>query len=356
MINLDDKKIYKQLDKSNMLGSIELLGEQINQTWQEVNKIHIPQSYLKINQIVFSGMGGSALGAYVAKYLYNNQLKIPFEVINDYYLPSYVDEKTLVIVGSYSGNTEETISCFNEALKKKAKVFVIATGGKLELLAKKNGYPLYQIKPRFNPCNQPRLGIGYAIFALLTLFHRLKIIFLEKNDINDLKQILQESNQKYGVNNPTKKNLAKKIALKIYNKTPIFIAGEFLVGAVHAIRNQINENAKSLAIYFPLPELNHHLLEGLRFPAKIRETNVYLLFQSDLYTKKIKKRLIITDEMIKNHKYQTIIYQPSSKKSLYQVIEAIGFGVYLAYYLAVLYRIDPSPIPIVDLFKKKIET
>lgn len=356
MINLDDFKIIKNLDQSNMISSIELLGDQINQTWEEVNKIPIPQSYQRIDKIIFSGMGGSALGAYVAKYLYGNNLGKPFEIINDYHLPSYVNENTLVVVGSYSGNTEETISCFNEALKKKAKTVAISAGGKLEVLAKKHKIPFYKINPKFNPCNQPRMGIGYSIFALLTIFNRLKLVSITKNDIDSLKKIIKENDNHYGIKVFTKKNLAKQLALKIYNRIPIFIAGEFLIGAIHAIRNQINENAKSLAVYFPLPELNHHLLEGLRFPNLISKNDFYLLCQSPLYSDKIKKRLTITNEILLKYKHQSFIFQPKAKEKLYQVIETISFGAYLGYYLAILYQIDPSPIPNVDFFKKRLES
>lgn len=354
MVNLDNNQIYQKLDRSNMLGSIELLGEQIEQTWNEVSQIRIPEDYHEVNKIVFSGMGGSALGAYVAKYLYAGNLKFPFEVINDYHLPHYVDEKTLVIIGSYSGNTEETLSSFFEAVKKRAKVIALSSGGKLKIEAEKEKIPFYQIKPKFNPCNQPRMGIGYAIFALLTFFNQLKLIPLKRNGIDVIKKTLTRNNDLYGKKTPLSENPAKQLAQKIYNKIPIFIAGEFLVGAVHAIRNQINENAKSLAVYFPLPELNHHLLEGLRFPNKINENDFYILIQSDLYSGKIKKRLLITNEMLLGHHHQTFIYQPKSKEKLVQIIETIGFGAYVGYYLALLYQIDPSPIPNVDLFKKKL--
>lgn len=351
---LDDLNAIKKLDASNMVGSIEQLGEQVEQTWNEVNAISFPETYRTANKIVFSGMGGSALGAYVAKYAYTNSLKVPYEVINDYHLPGYVDDKTLVVVGSYSGTTEETLSCFQEALSKGAMIACIAAGGQLEVLSREHNLPFYKIDPKFNPCNQPRMGIGYSIFGFLTMLKKLGFIVIGDSDIAAIKSLLNQNNQKFGVAIAVINNPAKQLAQKLFNRLPVLIAGEFLVGATHAIRNQAHENAKSLTFDFPLPELNHHLLEAFPFPEVSHQADHYLFFESDLYSPKIAKRLQITRELTEKTGHQTSSFKATAKDPLAQILETINFGSYVGYYLALLNGIDPSPIVLVEEFKKKL--
>jgi glucose/mannose-6-phosphate isomerase len=353
-MDLDNLDKIRELDKSNMAGSIEMLGEQIQQTWDEVNKLSIPENYKQVNKIVFSGMGGSSLGAYVAKNLYTTKIKQSFEIVNDYNLPGYVDENTLVVVGSYSGTTEETVSGLNEAISKKAKVVAISTGGKLEQITQENNIPFYGMNPKFNPSNQPRMGIGYSVFALLTILTKLEIISINNKDITYIKEILTRNTQEYGIRVKMADNLAKQIAKKILGKVPIFIAGEFLIGAIHAVRNQLNENAKAIAVYFPLPELNHHLLEALQFPKGITNIDYYIFFHSHLYSERIAKRSRVTKDVIEQNGHKTVTYKPTAESPLAQTMESINFGSYIGYYLALLNEIDPSPIVWVEEFKKKL--
>ncbi len=351
-MTLDDKAYIQKIDSANMIGSIEMLGKQIQQTWEEVSAIQIPDSYKDIQNIVFAGMGGSALGAHVFKNLYASQISVPFEIISDYNLPSYVSQNTLVVAGSYSGTTEEVLSCFDQALSKTKKLIAISAGGSLEERAHANNIPFYKIDPKFNPCNQPRMGIGYSIFALLTFLHKLGIITISENERAEINSCIENTNKEFGLAAHSEKNVAKQIAFMTHEQVPILIAGEHLVGAIHASRNQINENAKSLACYFPIPELNHHLLEGLKFPTS--NNDHYVLIHSNEYSPKIIKRMEITKDVLQKngHEITEVIAQGTSK--LAQVIQTVHFGSYVGFYLSMLYGIDPSPIPNVEGFKKEL--
>ncbi|MDO8639626.1 MAG: SIS domain-containing protein, partial [bacterium] len=189
---------------------------------------------------------------------------------------------------------------------------------------------------------------------LLTFLSKLDIIKINNKDIFEIKSIISENNNKYGISTSKTTNLAKQFSQKIFNKIPVLIGGEFLIGAIHAIRNQMNENAKSLAIYFPLPELDHHLLEALTFPKNIQEYDHYIFFYSNLYSEKISKRSIITKDFVEQNGHKTSIFKPTGKSKLSQTIESIHFGSYMGYYLSLLYNIDPSPIHWVEEFKKKL--
>ena len=163
-------KLNLKLDKSDMLGSIASLSKQINQTWGEVSKIHVPWKCGKdIDNIVITAMGGSALGSDILRHSLFREIKVPVTIINDYNLPAYAGNRTLVIAISYSGGTEETISCLNQAISRQCKIFAISMGGKLKEILTAAGLSRYAyfFSPKFNPCNQPRIGLGYTLTSVL---------------------------------------------------------------------------------------------------------------------------------------------------------------------------------------------
>ena len=188
MINIDNLTQIKQLDKENVAGSIEQLGLQCEQAFTESSNIKFPIEYKHVRNIIFSGMGGSALGAYVVKSLFINDITVPFEIINDYHLPKYADAKTLVVASSYSGTTEETVNFLKEAIERKCLTTGLTSGGKLEHLFKKEKIPAYIYLPKYNPSNQPRMALGYPIFGLLAIFNNLGLITVDAKEIDVLKQ------------------------------------------------------------------------------------------------------------------------------------------------------------------------
>jgi len=189
---LDDRQQIATLDKSNVLGSIEQLPDQILQAWQESSRVQFTFP-TDIRHVVIAGMGGSALGARVIKSLYANKLAIPFEFICDYSLPAYVGADTLVILSSYSGTTEETLAAAQTAQAKQAQIAVITSGGDLLQLAQNHHYPHYQIKADHNPSNQPRMAIGYMIVGTLGLLPAANLIKLDEAELTATVEFLKQN-------------------------------------------------------------------------------------------------------------------------------------------------------------------
>lgn len=353
---LDDLEKIKKLDKSNLLSSIQLLNLQLRQTNEDLEFMQIPSSYKNVKNILVNGMGGSRLGARVAERLFEDSLSLPLKAMGGYKLPKFVNEKTLLILSSYSGNTEEIITSYEDAVKYKAKIMIFAKTGKLAEIALQNKLPgYYNFEPKFNPSNQPRMSLGYQVLGMMLLLAKCNLINISKEEINQLILFLASVKNKYDVNIPFAQNLTKKIAHNFYNRIPLFIGAEFLMGALHVCRNQLNENAKQLGSYYEIPELNHHLMEGLRFP-KTNPKNLFILFvESSLYSTHNQQRISITKKVIEKYKipYTTINLKGTTK--LQQIFEIIQIGSFIVFYLSMLNNLDPTPIPWVDYFKEELK-
>lgn len=352
---LDNKSEVKKLDSKNMLGSIELFGKQIEQVWSVAKKLKIPAAYKKIENIVVVGMGGSALGAHVIKELFKKELTVPVEIINHYTIPAYVNKNTLVIASSYSGTTEEAISAAQEAKVRKAKLVIISAGGTLAFWAKKNKIPALVFPTEFNPSNSPRMGLGYSIFGQMAILSELKLLKIRSAEIDNIKKTIALYEKQFGVANPETHNLAKQFAKKLLNKTVWYVASEHLSGSAHIAANQMNENAKRFAGYFIIPELNHHLMEGMIYPEANRQELRFVLLESDLYDKRVQKRYVVTREVLTKNGINYLDYKCAEKKPLAQVCEVLMLSSYVSFYSAMLEGIDPTVIPFVDFFKAQLK-
>ena len=354
MIMLDSVDEIKKLDKGNMLGSILRLADQFRQAWKQVKELPINESCSLAKNVVISGMGGSALGSRIIDSLLSDRVRTPIEIVNDYRLPNYVNNETLVVISSYSGNTEETISAFEDAQRKNARIFGITTGGRLSDLLKENKIDSYVFKPINNPSQQPRMGLGYSISATLAVLSYCNFIHLDDDEMEVAIKTLEEFVKEFSLEIPADRNLAKSLSVKLKDAIVVLIASEHLIGAAHAFKNQLNENAKVFSTLFDLPELNHHLMEGLRNPVSIKKLLHFVFLESDLYLNKVTKRYPITKEVIEENDVPVSVYKLRSEKKLDQILEVLALGSYVSFYLAMLYHIDPSPIPWVDYFKKRL--
>lgn len=354
MVNLDSIEEVKRIDQGNILGSIQALPDQMAQVWEEIKEKGVPDSCKVAKNVVISGMGGSALGGRIVDSLITDRARTPIEVFTEFRLPNYVSQDTFVILSSYSGNTEETLSAAHEALNRGAGLFCITTGGKLGQFMEEHKLDGYLINPVHNPSGQPRMGLGYSIITVLAALAKCEFINLLDTEVHEAINIAREASEDFGISKMSSANLAKLTATKLKGKIPVLIASEHLLGVSHAFKNQLNENSKVFSLLFDIPELNHHLLEGLKNPAESMRFLHFMFFESDLYSKEVKLRYPITREVVEKQEVETSIYKLHSHKKLDQIFEELIFGSYVNFYLAMLYETDPAPIPWVDYFKQKL--
>jgi len=351
---LDDLKILESYNKSQVAQTISFLPDQINQTWDEVGKMKLPKSYRGFQNLVIGGMGGSNLATELIRSVYGENINMPIILVRNYNLPQFVNHKTLVIIISYSGNTEETVSCLAQAIAKKAKIVVISSGGKLKIQAQKNKIPYYQINKKLNPSNQPRYAVGLQLGAVLAIFNNLKLIKLNNQELKQATEYLSILTQTWAPAVAQDNNFSKKLALELSGQWPILVAADFLSANVHILANQINESAKNITSHYVIPELNHHLLEGLKMPINITSKIKFLFFNSNLYSEAIKKRFYVTEKILKQQKIKFIDYSISSDSKLLTALEILLLGSWISYYLTIINQQNPVKIPWVDLFKKEL--
>ena len=352
MMNLDDPKIYEKLDITNLHERISNLPQQCRQAWQSAIALPLPKDFKKIDKIVIIGMGGSAIGGDLLRTLVSLQSKVDVIVQRDYDLPKSVDKNTLVIASSYSGNTEETLSAFHQALETPCKNLVITTGGKISEIAAQNGVPLFS----FGYSSEPRAALGYSFFSLLAFLHNLNIISDELMNIDETLDTLKKISAKFSKDIPAKKNLAKQLAAKLYDHLVIIYGAGILSSVAYRWKTQINENSKAWAFSETLPELNHNAVVGYKFPADMAsKAFVIMLRTPDLNPRTLKRYDITNDILSKAHIPHEIIDADGSTP-LCRMMSSIVLGDYASYYLAILYEINPSPVEIIDYLKKALSS
>ena len=352
---LDSSEEIKKIDVENVYGSVISLPSQCQHAWEDVEKIEINKDdFSQIENIVFTGMGGSGLTARVIETAFSDKLKLPFVRVNDYNLPNFVNSKSFVLCSSYSGSTEETLENVKQVIEKKAKWVAISTGGPLIEEAKKYNVPFYKIEPKYNPCNQPRMAIGYSIVGQLALAAKLGIIDISKENIEKAMNIMNEIISRNTQDIESTNNSAKILANKLKDKVVILISAGHLVGATHVFNNQINENSKTFSSDFVIPELNHHLMEGLKNPESNKE-NLFIIFvNSKIYPERVQKRFEVTKDVVNKNNIQFEEINLDSEEKLSQVFELIQFGAFVNFYLSMLYKQNPAPIAWVDYFKEEL--
>lgn len=346
MLDLNDLESIKKIDPQDTLGSTDLLLKQCEAAWSQVNALHISNELGSIQNIVFCGMGASNYGAYVLKALMGSSMPYPTEVISDYHLPQYVTSNTLVVLTSYSGSTEEVLSCAKEAKEKGAKMLILTKGGKLGEFAKENNVSAYIFDGVLNPAGVPRLGNGYSVLGLIGLLNKAGIINIKEQEITDsISRVSEKSSE-------IKKRAMEDVKI-FMGKIPVIFAAEHLTGNALILRNQFNETAKTFSAFYLIPDLNHHLMEGLQFPQP--SPLHFIIFNSSNFTPKIKRRTELTVDVVEQNDHSLSEYVLSGKSIYEDFLEIMIYGSYLTLYLGLIHNQNPATNPWVDYFKRELE-
>jgi len=339
------------MPKSDYLKSILSFHSQFKQSHKEASNLNIIDDYSDSADIIIAGMGGSSFGGRVLKAAFSEDaLTIPVSILSDYNLPNYADEKTLVIVTSYSGNTEEAISILHQSKSKGCKIVAITSGGKLKNAIESGGIPGYIFDTKDNPSGSPRTGIGYIIGSTLGIMSSLKFIDYNMASAEKTAKFIQSFSSLLAKPN----SLSNRIAQNLDGKIPVFISAEHLTCASYISRNFLNETAKMVGFTLEIPDMNHHSLDGLLFPSYLKFQLKFVYFISSLYGEQIVKRFEITSEITKRQGFEDITIKLGAKNKLDEIFEVIIIGSLMSYNLAISKSVDPSTNEMVDFLKSKL--
>ncbi|MBI4080511.1 MAG: hypothetical protein HY430_01955 [Candidatus Levybacteria bacterium] len=346
MQTFNDREAIKKIDPQDTLASTEQFAKQCEVAWNEVMSKKDVKRLESIKNIVFCGMGASIYGGLVVRSLEEESRTLPTEIVTGYHIPDYVDQHTLVVLTSYSGTTEETVSCAKEAMDKQAKMLIITKGGDLATFARDGNIPSYIFDGKLNPAGVPRLGNGYTILGLIGMLSRLGVIVVEEKEITDAITRLHEKVSEL-------RDAAIKDSEQFVDTIPVVIAAAHLSGNAHILRNQFNETSKTFSSYFLVPDLNHHLMEGLQAPNAMPIR--FLIIDSPNYEERIKRRIALTDDVIKQNKRNSFVFSTNGQTLYDDFLETLVYGSYLTLFLSLRYDQNPAINPWVDYFKEQLK-
>ncbi len=334
-------------DPENMAGYIASLPADLFNAWQQGLEKPLP-TYPKIQRILISGMGGSAIGGDLFASYLAPLAAIPIISRRDYGLPSWANgPDTLVICSSHSGNTEETLSSFKAAGERNCSRLAISTGGTLQREALASGVPHWY----FNHKGQPRTAIGWSFGLLLALADRLSLIDNQQKDIDRAVAVMNEQFRQLEPSVPLIENPAKRLAGQLLGRNiAIFAAGEVEVIA-RRWKTQINELAKAWASFEGIPEMNHNTLAGLVYPDALFEKTSAIFLRSASDHPRNQKRIDFSMQFFLEAGIAVDSVFAKGDGRLAQLWSLLQFGDYVSYYLALDYGIDPTPVDALNELK-----
>ncbi len=350
---LDDMQFIRSRDPENMYNRIFDMSDHMAEGLRMATAYKLDASaFADIRNIVVAGMGGSAIGGELARTWLRSQLIIPFEVCRHYVLPEYVDDESLVIASSYSGNTEETLAALDDAVGRKAMIIAITTGGLMKDVAELNDIPIAYL-PGGLP---PRAALGYSFANLLVTLERIKLVKKASKEVEAVIDRLKTDRELYIEDKPTDDNPAKQLAADLAGKIVIVYTGPSLTDAVgERFKGQICENAKTLAFCNQFAEMNHNELVG--WSAQVEpyadKLAVVMLRDRDDH-RQVLHRMNFVKEKISARGVAVHELQSRGTGQLDRMFSLLQLCDFASYYLAILNEVDPTPVEIIDELKQAL--
>lgn len=360
MINLDDREVLAKIDNSDQLGSMSKWGEFVKEARESSKKLHVPSKvnwnnltleYKQPKNVIICGMGGSAIAGDYFVSLFENELNIPVIVNRGYNLPKFVDSESLVICISYSGNTEETLSRYHEALKRKSMIVSISSAGLLEKFATKIGTPHAKIRSGI----PPRTAFPLIYTALITIFESMDLIGSVEQQLEETVRILEKLAIEYSQESSIKENIAKEISYGIFNSIPLFIGYSIYAPIAYRAKTQLNENSKVMAIAETLPEQNHNGIVIFDNPNASLNDIAFIFIHDKVEPKNITTRFEEVKKLASKNSEKVLEIFPQGKSKLAKQLSSTFLVDFISIYLGILHEIDPSITPSIDKIKQSLK-
>jgi len=351
-VDMDNLEELAAIDGSGMLEVLERFPGQVRDALDIGGSDVALPSPDDVNAVVVLGMGGSGISGDVASAVAaDNGLPLPVITVKGYSLPPLVDERTLVFAVSYSGNTEETLDCFEQALGRGARLVAVSSGGRLMEFAGEHGVPCFEIPGGL----QPRASLGYLFIPVVSAMERMGMLSGVTAELRSAAGMLDERSREYRVEVPLDGNPPKRLARDLLGYVPVVYGAEGYV-AVAAMRwkAQFNENAKIPSFHNSFPELNHNETVGWKNDAEACSRCQLILLRAPHEHPRVEKRMLITMELLRDSVGHITQVYARGDNSIERLMDLIYFGDYTSVYLALALGQDPTPVTRIEELKKKL--
>lgn len=352
MDRLDRPDAMRRLDPSGMICKVMDLPLQCRDARARVKKSPPRLDVRGVRNVLVTGLGGSAIGGDILRALVRKNSQVGVSVNRHYVLPAWVGRDTLVVASSYSGNTEETLSAFEDALKRRARILVVSSGGAIAAKARKRGLPVCSVPGGY----PPRSAFGYSFVTLLTALETLRLVPSHARDFEEAMTLLERMSGELDPQVPASRNEAKRLARFLYGRFPVVYAGQDHLEAVGVRwKGQLNENAKQAALAGILPEMNHNEVVGFTTPdALTRQMAVILLRDPRGDHPQVGRRFDILGRLLSSRTAGVREVRSRGRSILARMLGTLYLGDFTSVYLAYLKGVDPTPVAVIDLLKKSL--
>ena len=310
-----------------------------------------PNYKRKYYNIMVTGLGGSAIGGDILRTYALTRAGIPVTVNRDYDVPAFIDENSLVLAASYSGNTEETLSAYRQARERGASLIAVTSGGKLADIANADGSAVVNIPGGLSP----RAATGYLFSPLALILQELDIVDGVSEDLNEVVGVLQDMRREIGTDAPWEGNPARQIARDLKGRLPL-IWGSASHTDIAALRwkTQINENAKCPVFCNSFPELNHNEIVGFEIPEEILSYIAIVMLRDPEDHAQVQKRMDISKQIVQDRVARFLEVECRGQGFLAKFYSLAYLGDYVSFYLAEEYGINPTPVAVIDFLKSEL--
>lgn len=345
---LDQPEKVKKIDKSDMFNHLTKTPDYCQDAINRAKQVKLEK--VKPKNIIIAGMGGSAIGGEILQDWLRDELSIPIEVCRDYALPAYANKDTLFLANSYSGNTEETLSAFLDAIRRKCVAITITSGGHLLSFSKELQVPHVTIPSQL----PPRVAIPYLFFPLPVLMEKLGLLPNMEEKLQETIQILKKVGKENSPEVRVEDNPAKKLALELVETTPIIYGFRQYQSIAHRLKTQFNENSKVPSKHDVFPELNHNETVGWEAPEALTKNYSIILIRDSDEPTEIKHRIDTTKSLVLRKAKKVLEIHAKGEGKLAKMFSVLGVGDFASVYLAILQGVDPTPVKIIDEVKREL--
>ena len=357
MIDLDDTATYEKLDPSALHRRLDTVPDQCRHAWMEAENIVALGNLNRCTEIIVAGMGGSAIAGDLVSDLARPDSSVPVRVVRDFRIPGLLAEQNghtgqLVIICSFSGETEETLSMFNQAQLAHAQIIVITGGGTLGHLASEAGIPVIAV----NAPGEARSAVGYNLMLLTSLLARYGAVTVSGDDVSEALAVSENMVSAIGIHVPTQENQAKQLARQLIGGLTVIYGSRNLSGMALRWKSQINENGKSWAFAESLPELLHNSVESFPGVPEIGQLTTALLLKPHQIAPELERRYAALKDILDRCRIKNHVITAVSGGALAQSLALLVLGDHVSYYMGLLNGLDPSKIPSIDFLKSRLSS